>query len=57
MAPFVFLQTSLSGRFSENGMLLRPNLSRNVTFVGWEEFSLSALQNSLSAISVRDTYN
>ena len=50
-APYTFLATSVTGRFSDNGFWFLPG-TRNVTFYGWENFSANELAASLSVTSV-----
>jgi beta-mannosidase len=56
LAPYTFLQSPVSGRFSDNAFLLLPNTTRQVTFFGWEDFSLNQFQSTLRVMSIRDTY-
>ena len=56
VAPFAFLHTSISGRFSSNGVLLLPNAPVNFTFFGWEDYTLQKLQDTIKVRTVRDTY-
>ena len=55
-APFVFLSTSIRGRFSDNGMLLMPGQKHSVTSHGWEEFDVTELKKGLTVKSLRDSY-
>jgi beta-mannosidase len=56
VAPFVFVESTLSGRFSSNGFLTLPNTPISLSFYGWEDFTLSELQKSLVVRSLRGTY-
>lgn len=55
-APFAFLHTSISGRFSSNGVLLLPNTPVTFAFFGWEEYTQQQLQDTIKVRTVRDTY-
>jgi len=57
-APFVWLETALSGRFEDNGFLLLPRSIKQVTFYGWKPFDMAALARDVQANlrSLRDVY-
>lgn len=57
VSPWTFLSTSLNGRWSDNGMMLLPNVKTTVTFAGWESFTLQGLQNTLEVQTIRGTYD
>eukprot|EP01106_Pelomyxa_sp_JSP_P016847 TRINITY_DN649_c0_g1_i4.p1 TRINITY_DN649_c0_g1~~TRINITY_DN649_c0_g1_i4.p1 ORF type:complete len:407 (+),score=94.86 TRINITY_DN649_c0_g1_i4:143-1363(+) len=56
MAPFVFLQTDIEGRFSKNAFLLKPGVTQQVTFYGASDFTTTQLQSTLTITSLRDSY-
>ena len=56
IAPFVFLETPISGRFSDNGFLIYTNQTVQLTFFGWENFSIGYLSSTLRITSLADTY-
>ena len=56
VAPYTFLDTSVPGRFSDNGFLCRPNAPTTLTFHGKQSFSSSALIDTLKIHSVQTTY-
>ncbi|KAH3756825.1 mannosidase, beta A, lysosomal L-like [Pelomyxa schiedti] len=56
MAPFVFLQTSIPGRFSKNGFLIRPKTIYTVEFYGKSAFNPEDLLGNLTTTSLRETY-
>eukprot|EP00026_Physarum_polycephalum_P005451 Phypoly_transcript_05485.p1 GENE.Phypoly_transcript_05485~~Phypoly_transcript_05485.p1 ORF type:complete len:496 (+),score=67.06 Phypoly_transcript_05485:433-1920(+) len=56
VAPYTFLQTPFLGTFNDNGVLLLPGLSANMTFTGWEDVSVASFQSSLTSISIANTY-
>jgi len=55
VAPFVMVSTSISGRFSENGILLLPGQPMQMSFFGWETFTLQQFTNSVNVKSIYDT--
>jgi len=55
VAPFVMVSTSISGRFSDNGILLLPRQPMAMTFYGWEDFTLQQFTNSVNVKSIYDT--
>lgn len=55
-APYCFVETLISGRFSRNGFLLRPNVPVTFSFFGTEDFTALELEKSLIVRSIRDTY-
>jgi len=57
LSPFVSLSTSLSGRFSDNGLILFPGEVVEVSFLGWEEFDPQQLEETLTIMSITDTLN
>jgi hypothetical protein len=57
IAPFAWLIAgSIKGRFSDNGMLLVPDKPTRVEFIAYEQFSLAALQSTISITTLRDSY-
>lgn len=46
-AVYVWLSTLASGRFSDNGLVLRPGKTRRVSFVPFGELEISLLKTSL----------
>lgn len=59
-APYVFLSTTLLGRFDDNGFLLGTGGNRTVVFQVFEDsgdtFTLEELESSLEVRSIRQTY-
>lgn len=56
VAPYVFLQTSIAGVFSDNGFLLLPNTPVAVLFNAKQAVKVDVLQASLTVKSVAMTY-
>jgi hypothetical protein len=58
-APFVYLQTSLTGNFNDNGFLMLPSsvMIHNLTFTSVTNFSVSDFQQQLLIRTVVDTYS
>jgi hypothetical protein len=59
-APYLFLETSLSGRFDDNAFFLPHGSSRNVTFMAFDEtgaFALDQLQQTLTTRTLWQTYS
>jgi len=52
VAPFVFLESPLSGRFSDNGMLLLKDVPITLDFIGWQSFSLAEFEDTLEIKSI-----
>eukprot|EP01094_Clydonella_sp_ATCC50884_P019732 TRINITY_DN3927_c0_g1_i1.p1 TRINITY_DN3927_c0_g1~~TRINITY_DN3927_c0_g1_i1.p1 ORF type:complete len:944 (+),score=224.15 TRINITY_DN3927_c0_g1_i1:90-2921(+) len=55
-APYVWLDTSLAGHFSDNGLLLWRGEERTIEFSSQDAVTPSQLQRALSARTIRDTY-
>ena len=55
-APFTFLDTTLPGRFSDNGFLMLPG-TKKITFFSWDNFAADQLFDTLTIKSVYDTLN
>ncbi|KAK9835150.1 hypothetical protein WJX81_001501 [Elliptochloris bilobata] len=55
VAPYVQLDSTLPGRFSDNAFTMLPWQNKTVQFVGEGPFSLADLQRSLSVLSIADT--
>ena len=58
-APYVFLETSLPGRFSDNGFLLTRQTPRTIQFIAFDStqtFTLEELQATIKVRSIRSTY-
>lgn len=51
VVPLVTLGTQLEGRFDDNGFLLLPGISKEVSFVGWTNVSVGGLRESLTVRS------
>ena len=57
VAPFVFISTEYSGRFSDNGFLLLPNSSLPLEFFAFDSIDdINNFTSSLQTRTVRDTY-
>ena len=55
VGAYVLLETSISGKFSHNGMLLLPWEHISVGFLADEPLHVEALQDTLTVLSVSDT--
>lgn len=53
VAPFVWLETPLPGRFGENGFVYTEGMQM-VQFHAWGDFSAKEIQQSLSIFSLYD---
>ena len=56
VAPFVFIETGIQGRWSDNGFLLFKNEAKKIVFNGWENFSISQLKDSIRVSTLSDTF-
>lgn len=57
VAPHVFLETPLAGRFSDNGFVLLPGRPVTLSFYNWQATSPSELLAQLSVRSLKDVYS
>eukprot|EP00455_Lapot_gusevi_P046655 TRINITY_DN6177_c0_g1_i2.p1 TRINITY_DN6177_c0_g1~~TRINITY_DN6177_c0_g1_i2.p1 ORF type:complete len:114 (-),score=13.23 TRINITY_DN6177_c0_g1_i2:42-383(-) len=57
IAPYVFLETTVPGRFSDNGFLLLPGVPTVVTFWGFDDYSVDDFKKHLRIVSLHDTYS
>jgi hypothetical protein len=55
VAVFVVLDSTLRGEFSDNVLVLRPGVEKDVTFHGKNDFTPAQFQSSLSVKSLVDT--
>lgn len=56
VAAYVWLETSIGGRWSDNSMVVLPGRDRLIEFIGYEPFDADTLVDSLQIRSIRDTY-
>ena len=57
VSPFVYLQSSgVVGKFEDNGMVLRPGISKIVRFIGRKSFDVKTFTDGLTVRSLADTY-
>jgi beta-mannosidase len=57
VAPYVWLETPLAGRFSDNGFLYLPAGPVSLQFHSWlTPFNVTRLQQTLTVTSISDTY-
>ena len=56
-AAYLLLETTLSGRWADNGFLLLPDAPRTIEFESWEQRSIlpAEMRQTLTVISVYDT--
>ena len=57
MAAYVWLETEVEGRWSDNSFTLVPGMERTVEFLGYDAFDPAAFTASLQVRSIRDTYS
>jgi hypothetical protein len=57
LSPFVCLQTSVRGHFSNNAFLMLPEVPLTVKFYAEEELDLKAFCAALEAVDLRSTYS
>ena len=55
-AFYVQPEVGVSGKFSESGFLLLPDVSRTISFTPEKTTDLEELQNSLNLRDLRSTY-
>ena len=55
VAAYVYLETNISGKFSDNGMLLLPWQHTSVAFLAEQLLQVQILEDTLTALSVSDT--
>jgi len=55
-APYVWLETVIPGRFSDNGFAILPGEAVMVDFTAWAPFDPQQLIQGLKIRSLRDTY-
>lgn len=55
VAAHVYLETNISGKFSDNGMLLLPWQQTSIAFLAEQPLQVQALADTLTALSVFDT--
>jgi beta-mannosidase len=56
-AAYVWLETPLAGRFSDNGFLYLPSAPLSLTFYSWTApLNITQLQQTLTITSISDTY-
>jgi beta-mannosidase len=57
VSPFVYLQSAaVVGKFTDNGFLLRPNISKVICFTGRKPFDMKTFIDGLTVRSLADTY-
>ena len=56
VAAYVWLETLIPGRWSDNSMVVLPGRDRQVEFVGYEPFEAAGFVDRLQVRSIRDTY-
>ena len=56
VSPFTYLETSVKGRFSDNGFLCNPNQPTFLHFMNTTNFSLNEFEDSLVIRSIQETY-
>ena len=56
VAAYVWLETTLPGRWSDNSMMVLPGRPRLVEFIAYEPFDASSFIADLQMRSIRDTY-
>lgn len=56
VSPYTFVTTTLSGRWSDNGLLLVPFEPAVIEFAGWHNFSAAQLAATLTIQTVRGTF-
>ena len=54
-APYVWLETTIGGYFSDNGFLLLPEIAETITFSGYEPFDQNEFVKTLRVRSIYDT--
>jgi len=54
LAPFLFLDSSIFGRFSDNGVIMVPNQPFKVDFIAWEPTTIEKFTASLRVRSLTD---
>lgn len=55
-AAYVWLESPLAGRFTDNSFLLLHQTPREIVFLGWEPFNATEFMQTVQVRSIRDTY-
>jgi len=55
VAPFVFLDTPIFGRFSDNGFVMVPGQTYRIDFIAWEPTTIDKFVANLRVRSLADT--
>ena len=56
VAAYVWLETTIPGRWSDNSMVILPGRERLVEFIAYEPFDSDGFVEQLQVRSIRDTY-
>ena len=56
VAAYVWLETEVEGRWTDNSFTLLPGMDRTVQFMGYDSFDSAAFTATLHVRSIRDTY-
>jgi len=56
VAAYVWLDSSVDGRFDDNAFLLTPGADRQIIFEGWQDFSLKDFKRDFTTRSFYDIY-
>ena len=56
VAAYVWLESAVEGRWTDNSFTLLPAMGRTVQFVGYNAFDAQAFLSTLQVRSIRDTY-